>query len=159
MSTYEPHDTTVIELAGHEEMGVPRVDVVVHPTVDLLNDWRRHEDMDSTGSPDGDTDAESMGITTFDPDRQVPFEVHLAADAIYLSIVAHEATHVALWDYAAQVTNGKPGARASRHIAGHDETMPYGVGNLTALIWYQLQEAGFPSTDDAETEVLAPGIP
>lgn len=156
IDTYEPHEVEVIELQADDDMGVPRVDVVVHPTVALLNEWRRHEGWASTGAPEDVEDVDSMGVTVHDAEKPVPFEVHLAAEAIHLSVVAHEAVHVALWHYAREFLDDMPGARASAHISRHGETIPYAVGNLAALIWYQVLGAGFVPAEDAD---VAPGIP
>lgn len=150
---------TVIHLAADEEMFLPELKLVVHASLVELNDWRREQEMDSTGFEDDDPDADSHGITTLDTDRVPQFEMHLAADSIHLSVVAHECTHVALWHYDQTVSGGAPGARASAHIGNHDETIPYTVGNLSALVWYQLLGAGFEPYDDRDPDLAAPGIP
>lgn len=159
MNDYQPHPTTVIALEPDDEMLIPRMEIVVHPTVALLNEWRDHKGMADHG---GEEARDSYGITTYDHDPEqpdlVPFQVHLAADGLYLSVVSHEATHVALFDYDRYVLSGIPGARASAHIGNHDETIPYTVGNVTALIWYQLLQAGFEPAEDGD-DMAAPGIP
>lgn len=81
-------------------------------------------------------------MTSFDRDAGT-FTIHLAADALYLSHIAHEATHAALFMYEHTVLTGIPNARASRHISNHDETIPYLVGSITALLCYWLTAEGF----------------
>lgn len=56
-----------------------------------------------------------------------------------LSIVAHEATHMALFWHMQQPYLGRIGAR--RWLMLHPEHVAEMVGNLTTLIWYGIPEA------------------
>lgn len=143
------HDITRITIPTALE-NTPALSVVVHPTRALLNDWR---DRNGMSEPD------SVAMSRYDDELDPPFEMHLAADSIFLSIIAHECTHIALWDYGYGLLEGMPGARASAHITRHDETIPYSVGNLTALVFYALANEGFDLTPDDPEETAGPGIP
>ena len=57
----------------------------------------------------------------------------LNLEDLHLSIVAHEATHVAL-AHAAHIERSRAGAK--KWLLDHPEWGAEMVGNLTALVWY-----------------------
>jgi hypothetical protein len=94
----------------------------------------------------GEEQFDSGALTEFtwdeDAENDTPFVMHLAADQMELAHVVHECTHIALWWYWTTVLEQIPNARAVAHIGHHDESIPEMVGNLSALIWYQLATTG-----------------
>lgn len=80
--------------------------------------------------------AHAHSMTWEEPDsRNVGAIVLLSTADLAMSIVAHEATHIALYHHGREV-QGRIGAR--RWLKDHPETVAEMVGNLTALIWYSL---------------------
>lgn len=75
--------------------------------------------------------------------RGVGALIMLSAEELHLSVVAHEATHVALYQHS-RTERSRIGAR--RWLVDHPESVAEMIGNLTALIWY-----GIP---DLESETL-----
>jgi hypothetical protein len=119
-------------------IGRHRVAVFVHDSVDAMHDWYRRN-----GRSVKQGGWEWEAVTSYRPTTESDAEVHLARERLYLSIVAHEATHVALLLYAATFLSSRRKARAWRHVAHHTEWMPELVGNLTAHILYGLKAHGF----------------
>lgn len=118
-------------------------EVYVHPTTALLNDFLEREGRVDFPYDDPDVpDDTRRGATIYDNDPGY-IAIHLVADALHLAVVAHEAAHAALFMYDHDVLAAIPHATAARHIGNHDETIPYLVGNITALVWYWLGSEGF----------------
>lgn len=104
--------------------------VVMHPTVADLRAWRALD----CGGPDED----AIATTVYDDGD---LAIHLAADALHTAVIVHEVVHWALWRYADEHLT--PHARASAHIAHHDERIPYAVGNVSALLLASLPPLGY----------------
>lgn len=83
----------------------------------------------------GDPDAGAFS-STFDEvdDAGVGALVMLSREHLALSLVAHEATHVALFHH--RESAGRIGAR--RWLNEHPESVADMAGNLTAVIWHSL---------------------
>ncbi|MCK2034473.1 hypothetical protein [Microbacterium sp. KSW4-4] len=71
--------------------------------------------------------------------RGVAAVIMLNAEELYLSIVAHEASHVALYHHSG-LEQTRVGAR--RWLKDHPESIAEMIGNLTALIWYGIPDLG-----------------
>jgi hypothetical protein len=126
------HDWEADDYVPHE------VRVLMHPDVEHLRGWRADHLNDPTRQAVATTTSEN-GV----------HEIHLAADSLWLSIIAHEVTHWALFVYADTVLKQLPHATARAHITNHDETLAELVGNTTARILYGLEQLGY--TLDPET--------
>lgn len=63
--------------------------------------------------------------------------VMLAKDELELSVVAHEAAHIALFHHR-NILTGRISAR--RWLNDHPEHIAEMIGNLTAIIWYNLPD-------------------
>lgn len=86
----------------------------------------------------GDFNSNAHSFTYDEPDaNDVGAVVMLAKTDLEVALVAHEATHVALFRHA-HTTTGRIGAR--RWLHEHPESMAEMVGNLTALIWHNLPD-------------------
>lgn len=87
----------------------------------------------------GNPDANGYSSTYDEPDADnIGALIILIKTDLELSIVAHEATHIALFHHGKQV-QGRAGAR--RWLGEHPETVAEMIGNLTSLIWYGIPEA------------------
>lgn len=109
--------------------------VVMHPTTDALRAW---------AADDGHETDDAVGITSYEGGDM---EIHLAADALHTSVIVHEVAHWVLWRYADEHLT--PHARASAHIAGHDERIPYAMGNVSGLLLASLDGLGYVIDPDA----------
>lgn len=69
--------------------------------------------------------------------RGVGALIMLNVEDLHLSVVAHEATHVALYQHS-RTEQTRIGAR--RWLKDHPETIAEMIGNLTALIWYAIPD-------------------
>lgn len=69
--------------------------------------------------------------------------IFLSKPNLELSLVAHEATHIALHHHSYE--QGRGGAK--RWLHDHPESVAEMVGNMTAFIWY-----GIPTEEEIEAE-------
>ncbi|WP_230671008.1 hypothetical protein [Rathayibacter sp. Leaf248] len=109
-----------------------KVIVLMHPTVEQLRDWRADHY--------GDLNGDAVATTTYENGA---IEIHLAADSLWLAVIAHEVTHWALFVYAETVLKQLPHATARAHIINHTETLAELVGNTTALLFGSLRATGY----------------
>ena len=89
---------------------------------------------ESEGGDQRNVSAWSYSYDKPDDDDSIGLIV-LSSEELELSLVVHEVTHVALHYYGNTL---KPHARASAHIGNHSETLPLMIGNLSAMIWWNL---------------------
>jgi hypothetical protein len=121
-----------------EYVGKRRILVVVHAEVESMHEWFRER---GRAADHGEWNWE--GITSTNVNDAYDIEIHLAQTRLWLSIIAHEATHAALFCYGWDSLKGE-GARARDHVGErHSETIPVMVGNVTAHIIAGLKEHGF----------------
>jgi hypothetical protein len=132
-------------VADPEYIGRHRVAVFIHDTTPRMHAWFAEQ---GRGALQGGTDWEAM--TSEHRTDEWDIEVHLSAERLYLSIVAHEATHVALLLYASTFLSSQKKARAWRHVRHHTEWIPELVGNLTAHIVYGIRAHGYRIDFDEE---------
>lgn len=59
-----------------------------------------------------------------------------------LSIVAHEATHLILFLHGRKIQESNPQRKAHTAFIDHDESVAESIGNLTAMIWWNLPWSG-----------------
>lgn len=118
---------------ANPEHSVPfAVHVFIFHTVEQFQDaWGDHE--------------AGAGSSTYDTvdDANIGAVIYMAKPDLYVSIVAHEATHIAL-NYHAQLT-GRGGAK--QWLRTHPEYVAEMVGNMTSLIWY-----GIPTEEEIDAE-------
>lgn len=117
-----------------EMIGPGRVEVNVHDSVDAMRAWAAANN--EAIAP------ESMAFTTdFGSDAELAAQIHFAADALHLSLIAHECTHAAFAVYnrfRSQMVD----------LPTHSEDLPEWIGNLTALIYFSLRGDGFTLDPD-----------
>lgn len=110
-------------IAADPEMSVPfAVHVFIFHTIEQLQ----------AACEDPEANAHSMTHVEVD-DAGVGAVVMLAKPELHLSIVAHEAAHIALL-HQAHIMNSRIGAR--RWLHEHPEYIAQMIGNLTAILWY-----------------------
>ena len=81
------------------------------------------------------SDAHAHSMTYDEPDdANIGAIVMLVASDLHLSLVAHEATHIALNHHTKHAGN----ETAEDWLADHPESVAEMIGNLTALIWYRV---------------------
>lgn len=86
----------------------------------------------------GDFNSNAHSTTYDEPDgNDVGALVMLSKSDLEVALVAHEATHIALFHHA-RIPKRRTSAR--RWLAQHPESMAEMVGNLTALIWHNLPQ-------------------
>lgn len=117
-------------IAADPEYGLPfAVHVVIFHTRDQL--------AAACKSPE----AGGHSVTYREPDESgVGAAVFLNKEMLELSIVAHEAAHVALFWERNHNDPGRIGAR--RWLEEHPETLVDSIGNITAFIWFRIPDAG-----------------
>lgn len=81
----------------------------------------------------GDPEASAHSTTYDEPDDAGIGAVVMLAEP-HLSLVAHEATHIALHHHGNEAGKGS----AKTWLAYHPESVAEMIGNLTALIWYRV---------------------
>lgn len=107
--------------------------VMIHPTVEHLQGWR----IDHLGA---DPDSDVVASTHKEGDV---VNIHLAADSLVLSVIAHEVAHWALFQYSIHILEGIPHASAKAHITNHGELLANLMGNATACIYMGLANLGY----------------
>jgi hypothetical protein len=132
-------------ISDAQYIGRHRVAVFVHHTTARMHAWCQENGIKAQGGG-----FEWEALTSEHRTDEWDIEVHLSTERLYLSIVAHEATHVALLLYASVFLSSQKKARAWRHVRHHTEWIPELVGNLTAHIVYGLREHGYRIDFDAE---------
>lgn len=87
----------------------------------------------------GDPNASGFSTTYRDLDASGTGAILLLVKTdLELSIVAHEAAHMALFWHMRQPDVGRVGAR--RWLSQHPEHLAEMIGNMTALLWYAIPE-------------------
>lgn len=130
MSTDELHspDEHVIDqwvISAMPDMSVPfGIHVFIFDTVEHLQAACEDPQASAHSIAYRNTDADGIGAI-----------VMLAQPHLDVSIVAHEATHIALFHHARTLT-GRMGAR--RWLSEHPESVAEMAGNVTALIWHTI---------------------
>lgn len=123
-------------IAANPEMSVPfAVHVFIFHTIEQLQAASGAPDANGHSRVYADVDAAGIGAVLM-----------LVKDALEIAIVAHEATHMALFWHQRQEYVGRTGAR--KWLLLHPEHVAEMVGNLTALIWYGIPEAHELPTGD-----------
>jgi hypothetical protein len=135
-------DTFVVDTHTWEPMPEYRcpypIRVTLHEDVERLNAWRAHEFPD-----DVEDEGQCEGVTVYDEDDdEYPAVIHLAKDALHLATITHEVAHWALFQHGHHVLAKTPHARARRHVLGHDEDIPYLIGNVTSMLVFSLSDMG-----------------
>jgi hypothetical protein len=116
-------------IAASPDTSVPfAVHVFIFHTIDQLQAASRSPEANGHSRVYDEVDGAGVGAVLM-----------LVKDALEISILAHEATHMALFWHQRQDYVGRVGAR--RWLLYHPEHVAEMVGNLTALLWYGIPEA------------------
>ncbi|GAA1149292.1 hypothetical protein F6W69_10590 [Microbacterium oxydans] len=117
--------------AGH---GVPfRTQVFIFHTHAQLSAACGHPDANGWSQTFNEPDADNVGALVF-----------LVKTELWVSIIAHEAAHIALFHHGRQI-DGRIGAR--KWAREHPEELAVMIGNLTSLIW-----CGVPVFNEGEAQ-------
>lgn len=116
-------------IAANPDMSVPfAVHVFIFHAIEQLQAASRSPEANGHSRVYDDVDVAGVGAVLM-----------LVKDSLELSIVAHEAAHIALFWHQRQEYVGRIGAR--RWLLFHPEHVAEMIGNLTTLIWYGIPEA------------------
>lgn len=122
-------------LRSDDMLGEYGVEVMVFKTNEQLNHARH-----LTGVSIKSAKAAAGSFLYNEPDDEGTIAIMmLSLEDLELSLVSHEATHIALHVYGIRHLRRKPKSMAHAHIVNHTEELPEAIGNMTAYVWWNLR--------------------